>query len=48
MPKLVVFYDHKQATNAETSFSPSAKKPLLLVDQWLGQGQSFDLVSLFD
>jgi len=48
MTELKVFYNQNQATEAETSFSPSAKKPKILVEQWLSQGQPIDLVSLFD
>tara|TARA_R100001244_G_scaffold25113_2_gene25328 strand:+ start:4552 stop:5463 length:912 start_codon:yes stop_codon:yes gene_type:complete len=45
---LKVFYNENQATTAETSFSPSAKKPKVLVEQWLEQKQSIEVVSDFD
>ena len=32
---LNVFYNEQQTTDADTGFSPSAKKPKLLVEQWL-------------
>jgi acetoin utilization deacetylase AcuC-like enzyme len=44
---LKVFYNEKQCTNAETSFSPSAKKPGILVDHWLGTGQPIEVISDF-
>ena len=48
MSKLKVFFNLKQATNAESGFSPSAKKPKILVENWMLQGQPFGLISLFE
>ncbi len=48
MPKLKVFFNKKQSTDADvTSFSPSAKKPSALVDYWLSQGLDIEVVSEF-
>jgi len=46
--KLKVFYNDKQATEAASSFSPSAKKPKILVNQWLENGQPIEVVSDFE
>ena len=43
--KLKVFYNAKQATDAETSFSPSARKPKLLVERWLQEQRPIEVVS---
>jgi len=48
MNKLKVFFNEKQATEAQTSFSPSAKKPKILVEQWLETGQPIEVISDFE
>ena len=47
MTTLKVFYNHNQATEAETSFSPSARKPKLLVEQWQERGKEIEVISDF-
>lgn len=47
MTKLKVFYNEKQCTAADTNFSPSAKKPGILVQQWLDTNQDIEIVSDF-
>jgi acetoin utilization deacetylase AcuC-like enzyme len=47
MSKLKVFFNEKQNTTAATSFSPSAKKPAILVKQWLESKQPIEVISDF-
>jgi acetoin utilization deacetylase AcuC-like enzyme len=49
MSKLKVFINEKQSTgeDVDTSFSPSSKKPAILVKQWLETGQPIEIVSDF-
>ena len=47
MSKLKVFFNEKQSTTAITSFSPSAKKPAILVKQWQDTDQPIEVVSDF-
>lgn len=43
-----VFYSPNQATEAETTFSPSARKPKVLVEQWQQKGKVIEVVSDFE
>jgi acetoin utilization deacetylase AcuC-like enzyme len=47
MAKLKVFYNENQSTDANTSFSPSARKPGILVKQWVDNNLPVEVVSNF-
>lgn len=40
---LKVFYDDRQSTEANVSFSPSAGKPKLVIEEWIKKGYDFSL-----
>ena len=44
---LNVFYNEQQTTDADTGFSPSAKKPKLLVEQWQENSEPIQVRSDF-